>query len=263
VGGQDASPSTNGGQVVCPAGWQLVWSDEFNGPAGSAADASKWLYESGNGSGGWGNAELEYYRPGNANGAMDGHGNLMITAKQETYGGFQYTSARLKTQGLATWTYGHIEARIKVPFGQGMWPAFWLLGDDIAKDGWPGCGEIDVMENIGKEPSKVHGTIHGPGYSGGSGPTAVYTLAGGATFADDFHIFAIDWEQNAIHWSVDGQVYATKTPQDIGSGNTWVYGHPFFILLNLAVGGQWPGNPDNSTTFPQTMTIDYVRVCQK
>lgn len=261
--GVEAGSGDDGGALAgpCPSGWRLVWSDEFAGPAGATADAAKWAYETGNGSGGWGNAELEYYRA--QNGVLDGNGNLVITARQESYGGFNYTSARLKTQGKASWTYGHIESRIKIPFGQGMWPAFWLLGADIASVSWPGCGEVDVMENIGKEPTKVHGTMHGPGYSGGAGPTATYTLPGAGKVADDFHVFAIEWEANVIRWYVDGTLYSTKTPADIGTGNTWVFDKPAFILLNLAVGGSWPGSPDSTTSFPQTMIVDYVRVCQR
>ena len=246
---------------ACPSGWNLVWSDEFDGAAGANVDTSKWVYETGNGSNGWGNSELEYYQ--SQNGLLDGNGNLVITAKQENFSGFNYTSARLKTQGKTSWSYGHIESRIKIPYGQGVWPAFWLLGNDIDSVSWPGCGEIDVMENIGKEPTKVHGTLHGPGYSGGAGPTAVYTLSDTGKFADDFHVFAIEWEANVIRWYVDGTLYSTKTPTDIGSGNTWVFAKPFFVLLNLAVGGSWPGSPDSTTTFPQIMTVDYVRVCQR
>jgi beta-glucanase (GH16 family) len=257
----DTASGADGGSGPCPAGWNLAWSDDFDGVSGATADSNKWVYETGNGSGGWGNSELEYYR--SQNGVLDGSGNLVITAKQETVSGFNYTSARLKTQGKSTWTYGHVESRIKIPYGQGVWPAFWLLGDDINTNSWPACGEIDVMENIGKEPTKVHGTVHGPGYSGGAGPTATYTLPGSGKLADDFHVFAIEWETNVIRWYIDGTLYSTKTPADIGSGNTWVFDKPFFILLNFAVGGGWPGNPDSTTTLPQTMTVDYVRVCQR
>jgi beta-glucanase (GH16 family) len=193
---------------------------------------------------------------------LDRKGNLVITAKQESIGGFPYTSARLKTRGKAAWTYGRIEARIKVPIGQGIWPAFWLLGSDINTISWPACGEIDVMENLGSMPSEVHGTLHGPGYSVGAGPTATYTLPDGARFADDFHRFAVAWEPGTTRWYVDDMLYSTKTPADIGKGNAWVFDQPFFILLNLAVGGNWPGSPDATTSFPQTMTVDCVRVCQ-
>jgi beta-glucanase (GH16 family) len=258
----DGAQSSDGNQDPCPAGYQLAWSDEFEGTAGSGVDPAKWVFDTGNGDGGWGNGELEYYRDGTSNAALDGNGNLVITARQESYGGFQYTSARMKTQSLAEWTYGHIEARIRLPYGHGLWPAFWLLGNDISTNSWPACGEIDVAENIGSEPTKVHGVIHGPGYSGSSGPEGIYPLPQGERFADDYHLFAIDWDQDSIRWYVDGQPYSTKTPQDIGH-NAWVFQHPFFILLNVAVGGQWPGKPDSSTVFPQTMMVDYVRVCQR
>ena len=258
-GGVDADPGS------CPAGWKLSWSDEFNGPAGTAADASKWVYESGNGSGGWGNSELEYYRTGNANGALDGNGNLVIAAKQETYGGFQYTSARMKTQGLSggSWTYGHIEARIKIPYGQGIWPAFWMLGNDISSNSWPACGEIDIMENIGKEPSINHGSLHMPasGTSSDSQLTGSYTLKN-AKLSDDFHTYAIEWSASSIDFYFDGNLYESQTPAS-ATGRTWEFDKPFFILLNVAVGGQWPGSPDGTTVFSQTMTVDYVRVCQK
>ena len=240
------------------ATYKLVWSDEFSGAAGAAVDSSKWTYDVGGN--GWGNNELEYYTTGNANAAMDGNGNLAITAKSQSMNGMNYTSARLKTLGVASWTYGRIEARIKIPKGQGLWPAFWLLGTDINSNPWPACGEIDVFENIGKEPNIIHGSIHGPGYSGASGPTAQTSLS--APVGDAFHVFAIEWEQTTIRWYVDGTLYSTKTQSSIPAGATWVYSHPFFILLNVAVGGGWPGNPDSTTTFPQQMLVDYVRVCQ-
>lgn len=146
-----------------------------------------------------------------------------------------------------------------MPRGQGMWPAFWMLGADFGQVGWPASGEIDIMENVGFEPSTVHGTLHGPGYSGGNGIGAGYTLPGGEQFADDFHTFAVDWAPDRISWSVDGQVYQTRTPADTG-GNPWVFNKPFFLILNLAVGGDWPGPPDGNTTFPQELVVDYVRV---
>jgi len=240
-------------------GYNLVWSDEFNGPAGSAVDNTKWTFDVGGT--GWGNNELEYYTNGTNNAALDGAGNLVITAKKESMSGKDYTSARIKTQGLKTFTYGRIEARMKIAQGQGIWPAFWMLGEDIGTNPWPACGEIDIMENIGKEPNILHATIHGPGYSAGEGPTKQYMLP--APVASAFHVFAIEWEMNAIRWYVDGTLYSTKTPADLPNGSNWVYSHPFFIILNLAVGGGWPGNPDNTTTFPQTLQVDYVRVCQK
>jgi beta-glucanase (GH16 family) len=242
----------------------VTWSDDFNGAAGSAPDPAKWTLETG-GSGN-GNHELQYYTNSTSNAALDGNGNLVITARKNTdpglqcwYGTCQYTSARLNTARTFTQKYGHFESRIKVPRGQGMWPAFWMLGDNLGSAGWPNSGEIDIMENVGKEPGTVHGTIHGPGYSGSGGIGAAYTLPGGKSFADDFHVFAVDWSPEKITWSVDGQAYETRTPADL-NGNKWVYDHPFFLILNLAVGGDWPGSPDGNTSFPQTMTIDYVRV---
>ncbi len=244
------------------AGWKLVWSDEFNAPDNSPVDTTKWITESGGN--GWGNQELEYYttRPENS---FEQGGNLVIKVLQEKYTGADgvardYTSARLKTLGKFSQKYGRFEARIKIPQGQGIWPAFWMLGDDIGKVGWPKCGEIDIMESIGKEPAMVHGTIHGLGYSGDKGISAPYSLPPDQHFADDFHLYAVEWEPKAIRFYVDDHLYATRTPADLPKGTKWLYNHPFFILLNVAVGGGWPGNPDATTIFPQTMLVDYVRV---
>jgi beta-glucanase (GH16 family) len=247
------------------AGWTLVWSDEFNGSDGSPVDSSKWVLESGGN--GWGNQELEYYTTRSQN-AFQHDGNLVIKVLEEKYTGTDgvsrnYTSARLKTQGKFSQVYGKFEARIKIPRGQGIWPAFWMLGDNIDKPGWPDCGEIDIMENIGKEPSMVHGTIHGPGYSGSDGISSPYSLPPDQRFADDFHIYAVEWEPEVIRFSVDEHLYATLTPAELPKAAKWVYDHPFFLLLNVAVGGGWPGNPDASTVFPQTMLVDYVRVYKR
>jgi beta-glucanase (GH16 family) len=251
-----------GGLAAATSGWTLVWSDEFNGPSGTAVDPSKWVSETGGD--GWGNQELEYYTTRLQN-AYQQDGNLVIKALQEKYTGADgvsrnYTSARLKTLGKFTQAYGRFEARIKVTRGQGMWPAFWMLGDDIEKAGWPASGEIDIMENIGKEPLLVHGTIHGPGYSGANGIGAPAALPLDKRFADDFHVYAVEWEPNAIRFYVDDHLYATRTPADLPKGAKWVYDHPFFMLLNVAVGGGWPGDPDATTIFPQEMLVDYVRV---
>jgi beta-glucanase (GH16 family) len=240
----------------CPdTTWKLTWGDDFEGASGSAVDSSKWAYDSGPN---WYNGELQYYASGADNASLDGDGNLVIEARKETREGRQYTSARLKTEGKKTFTYGRFEGRMKLPYGQGLWPAFWMLGGNS----WPNTGEIDIMENLGREPSIAHGTIHGPNYSAAAGPTATYTLPGDAKFSDDFHVFAIEWEENAIRWYVDDTLYSTKTPADI-SGKTWVFDHGFFFLLNVAVGGEWPGDPDATTVFPQKMVIDYVHVCEK
>jgi beta-glucanase (GH16 family) len=248
-----------------PARWRLVWSDEFNGPTGSAVDSTKWSFDLGGN--GWGNDELETYTSRTANAYVQ-DGSLVIKAIKETFTGADnrtrdYTSARLLTRRKFSQTYGRFEARIKIPFGQGIWPAFWMLGDNIDTVHWPNCGEIDIMENIGKEPSVVHGTFHGPGYSGGKGVGAPYTLTGGRKFSDDFHTFAVEWEPNVIRFYVDGHLYQTRTPADLPHGASWVFDHPFFIILNVAVGGGWPGNPDATTVFPQQMQVDYVRVYKR
>ncbi|GGL64004.1 hydrolase [Streptomyces fumigatiscleroticus] len=240
-----------------------TFSDTFDGPAGTAVDSSKWQIETGDNVN---NHERQYYTSGNKNAALDGQGHLVITARRENpanyqcwYGTCQYTSARLNTSGKFTAQYGHVEARMKIPRGQGMWPAFWMLGNDLGQVGWPNSGEIDIMENVGFEPSTVHGTIHGPGYSGSGGIGAGYTLPNGQAFADAFHTFAVDWAPDSITWSVDGTVYQRRTPADLG-GKTWVYNKPFFLILNLAVGGYWPGDPDGSTAFPQQLVVDHVSV---
>jgi len=238
--------------------WKLVWSDEFNGAREAPPDPSKWTYDLGGG--GWGNQELETYTKNVENIFQDGHGHLIIRAVKNESGG--YTSARIKTQDKFTVKYGKIEARIKIPHGQGMWPAFWMLGDNISSAGWSKCGEIDVMENIGKEPSMIHGTVHGPGYSGKGGISSPYSLPGGAAISDDFHVYGVEWSADSIQFLFDDHPYATVTPASLPKGTVWVYDHPFFLLLNLAVGGAWPGNPDASTKFPQTMLVDWVRVWQ-
>ncbi len=230
--------------------WTLVWEDEFNGTNGTLPDATKWTYDLG--ANGWGNNELENYTNNTAN-VQQKDGNLVITAIKS---GTSYTSARIKTQGLYDHAYGRVEARIKIPQGQGIWPAFWMLGNDIATVNWPNCGEIDIMENIGKQPTIVYGTLHGPTQFsiGGS-----YTLPTGK-LADDFHIYAIEWEPTQIRIYFDNILYTTKTTADIPQGVHWPFDHPFFIILNVAVGGNWPGNPDATTVFPQQMLVDYVRV---
>ncbi|HLK35049.1 MAG TPA: glycoside hydrolase family 16 protein [Terriglobales bacterium] len=242
----------------------LTWSDEFNEPDGSAPDPGKWAVETGGN--GWGNNELEYYTDRPRNVRVEGE-NLVITARREDYTGKDgvtrhFTSARIKTQGKFSQAYGRFEARIRIPHGQGMWPAFWMLGADIDQVGWPDCGEIDIMENIGREPFTVHGTIHGPGYSGSEGIGSPFRLRK-QRFTDKYHVFAVEWEPNLIRFYVDQHLYATRTPAELPAGKTWVYNHPFFIILNLAVGGNWPGNPDPSTVFPQKMLVDYVRVYRR
>lgn len=188
----------------------------------------------------------------------DGAGHLAITARAESYGGREYTSGRIHTGGRFAQAYGRFEARIKVPSGRGIWPAFWTLGENLGGVGWPACGELDVMEVVG-DFSVNHGSAHGPGYSGGNPLTGTYRLPSGS-LADDFHVYAIEWEPNEVRWYVDDVMYERRTPADLPPGARWVYDHPFFLLLNVAVSGNWPGAPDASTRFPQTMLVDYVRV---
>ena len=250
---------------AAPSQWQLTWSDEFDGANGSLPDATKWT--SVTGGGGWGNRELEYYTA-RADNAHQEFGNLVITAARETYTGPEgvtrdFTSARLKTAGKFSQTYGRFEARIKMPAGRGVWPAFWLLGDDIAQTGWPACGEIDIAELVGSAPATILGTIHGPGYSGSAGVSSKYTLSAGKSFSDGFHTFAVDWAPNLIRFYIDDVLYATRTPAGLPPGSRWVFDRPFFIILNVAVGGNLPGPPDDSTAFPQTMRVDYVRVFKR
>ena len=240
----------------------LVWSDEFNGPNGSMPNPKKWKVVT-NGSG-YGNRELEYYtdRPANIH---EANGNLVITARKGTFTGpdgqkRDYTSARIESRGLFDVQYGRIEARIKMPKGQGLWPAFWLLGSDYKTTGWPACGEIDIVENVGFEPSTVHGSLHGPGYSGANPLTGTYTLPGNQRFSDGFHLFAIEWEPKEIRFYVDNHLYETQTADSLPTNKRWAFDHPFYIVLNLAVGGYWPGNPNATTHFPESMLVDYVRV---
>jgi beta-glucanase (GH16 family) len=261
--------SSGGGatlQLPPAKGWTLVWSDEFNGADGSAPDSSKWTYDTGGK--GWGNNELECYTNRLQNSQIQG-GNLVITARKESTSCSDgvascYTSARLKTQGLFSQAYGRFEARVKIPAGQGMWPAFWMLGNDITSAGWPKCGEIDIMENIGKEPGGVHGSLHGPSTTGPTSDlTSTFSLPGGPKFADDFHLYAVEWEPGVVRFYVDSNLYATFNQSQWPAGGAWVFDHPFFLILNVAVGGDWPGLPDNTTRFPQQMLVDYVRVYTK
>lgn len=243
--------------------WTLTWADEFDGEANTAPNATKWGYDLGGG--GWGNNELQSYTNRPQNAYMDGEGHLVIKVLKETFTGSDritrnYTSTRLLSKGKFEQRYGRFEVRARVPFGQGLWPAFWMLGNNIDSAGWPSCGEIDIMEQVGRQPSVNHGTLHGPGYSGGNPLTGTFTLPNAEKFADDFHTFAVEWEANAIRFYVDGNLYHTKTPANVPAGSRWVFDHPFFMILNVAVGGSFPGNPDDTTSFPQTLVVDYVRV---
>lgn len=244
--------------------WILTWSDEFNGPTGSAPDPNKWVVESGGN--GWGNNELEYYTA-RAKNVRQENGNLVIEAFKERFVGpdgvqRDYTSARLKSEGRFSQRYGRFEARIQIPSGQGSWPAFWMLGDDYPVKGWPACGEMDVMESFGTEAQTIQGSLHGPGYSGTNPLTTAYQLPRGR-FSDSFHVFAVEWEPQVVRFYVDDKLYATRTPADLPAGKPWVFDHPFFVLLNLAIRGDLPGWPGDSSAFPQRMLVDYVRVYRR
>lgn len=237
-------------------GWEVTWMDEFAGPAGSPPDPRRWVYDLGGG--GWGNKELQVYTQSRENVFLDGSGHLVIRAIRRA--NEEYTSGRIKTLGRFAAQYGKVEARIKIPSGQGLWPAFWMLGAGIGDKGWPQCGEIDIMENIGKEPSVVHGTVHGPGYAGAGALSAQTSLRGGGRLSDDFHIYAVQWAAGEIAVFLDGVQYGRFTPASLPAGAAWVFDNPFFLLLNLAVGGEWPGVPDNETPFPSRMMVDWVKV---
>ncbi len=240
--------------ILVPAGWAIDWHDEFDG---TALDRGKWVPEPGGQDNG--NNEKQFYTERPENLRVAG-GMLVLEAHREAYGGKEFTSARIKTAGLQERTYGRYEARIKIPRSQGIWPAFWMLGADIKTVGWPRCGEIDIMENIGKEPGIVHGTLHGPGYSGEHAFGAPSKLESGA-YADDFHVYAVEWEPRQIRWYRDGILYHTATPDKVKG--EWVFEHPFYVILNLAVGGYWPGYPDQTTVLPQRMLVDWVRVYKR
>ena len=259
--------SANGAELSETSDWKLVWSDEF---AGNSLDTAKWTVESG---GNPANNELQYYTPGDNIGLHDGH--LTITARLQEYGGRHYTSGRLMTKHKAFWTYGRVEARIKLPYGQGMWPAFWMLGENIDQVDWPLCGEIDIMEMVGgigpkdvKRDALILGSLHRPNLAPGhiiSTPkslTADHGLAGDGRFSDEFHTFAVEWDAAAIRYLVDGHEYEVIDISSNADGFE-VFRRPFFIVLNLAVGGDLPGSPDATTVWPQQMVIDWVRVYQK
>jgi beta-glucanase (GH16 family) len=258
ISGCDNKPE----QQLPARNWELVWSDDFDGLAGTAPDATKWDYDRGRGlNGGWGNNELQYYTDRPQNVAQDGKGNLVITAIKESFSGANYTSARIKTQGKFTQKYGKFEARLKTPYGQGLWPAFWMLGDNVNQDnfGWPKCGEIDIMEQRGALPSVTNSAIHGPGFSGANPIQGYFTLYNNR-FDKDFHTYSVEWFEDRIDFFVDDYLFQRITKADVLAKGEWVYDHPFFMLLNVAVGGNYGGVPAADTFFPQQMVIDYVKV---
>lgn len=250
---------TDNVQTINQRNWQLVWSDDFDGAAGVSPDAEKWKFDIGVGpnNDGWGNAELEYYTDRPSNASLDGNGNLAITARSELYSGSAFTSARIKTAGLFEQAYGRFEARIKTPWGPGIWPAFWMLGSNVETVGWPQCGEIDILELRGQKPNIMNGTLHGPGYSGAASITKSFAFENDR-FDVDFHLFAVEWGTDYIDFFVDNTLYQRLTPENVTG--EWVFDHPFYIILNVAVGGNYLGFPTSQTPFPQSMIIDYVKV---
>ncbi|WP_275005630.1 discoidin domain-containing protein [Promicromonospora iranensis] len=237
----------------------LVWSDEFDGAAGTPANASRWTIDPGLPQ----NNEQQVYTP-SGNGFHDGQGNFVLEARREDRDGRQYTSHRMNTSGTFNTQYGRFEARVKVPEGRGLWPAFWMMGSDFL-DGrpWPYNGEIDIMEFIGQDPTRAHSTLHAPAYNGGGGYGGGYTLPDGSKISDGFHTWAAEWDSKGIQFSLDGRdvFYADRDTVESTRG-PWVYDHDFYMILNLAVGGDWPGPPDATTPFPSRMLVDYVRVYQ-
>lgn len=234
--------------------WTLVWSDEFDGATGALPSASNWKFDVGTG---WGNQQLEYDTDRAANASLDGNGHLVITARREPFMGSAYTSARITTEGKRTFRYGKVEARLQLPSGRGLWPAFWLLGANTPTVGWPASGEIDIMEYRGQAPSTVHSTIHGPGYFAGGGITKALTLPN-TRFDNSFHIFTVEWSAEQIDFLVDGERYHAIRKDEVPG--RWVFDLPFYVILNVAVGGTFVGSPDQFTPFPQSMVVDWVRV---
>ncbi|MEO0323564.1 MAG: glycoside hydrolase family 16 protein [Myxococcota bacterium] len=246
------------------SGFNLTFEDEFEGAAGSPPDLSKWAFDIGTGTNGWGNNELQNYtgRPDNV--SLDGNGNLVITARREDFAESGFTSGRIKTQGLFEQRYGRFEARMRLPGpGAGLWPAFWMLGSEFGDESsnvpWPFVGEIDVMENIGDEET-IYGTVHGPGYSGGDS-IGRRLVTPGEDYTADFHVYRVDWDPSSIRWYVDGDLYFTLQVGD--TPGDWVFDTPFFMILNLAVGGSFPGSPTDATPFPAELVVDWVRVYER
>ena len=258
TGGSPTTPPAQPADPTFPA-TRLVFNDEFNGAAGSKPDAAKWTIDPGTGQ----NGEVQYYTD-NANAAMNGAGALVIEARRETAGGRDYTSHRMNTSNKFHVQYGRIEARIKVPKGNGLWPAFWMMGADfLTGRPWPYNGEVDIMEVLGRNTTEAYSTLHAPAYNGGGGYGLKYTAAGGADLAADFHIWAAEWDSDGIRFFLDGQLVFTAAKDTVeATRGPWIFDHPFYLILNLAVGGDFPGPVDATTPFPSQMLVDYVRVYQ-
>jgi beta-glucanase (GH16 family) len=250
--------ATAASAAVAPAA-TTSWASEFNGANGTRADPRQWTAVTGGG--GWGNHDLETYTTSPRNSVVR-DGKLVVTARRETVTGPDgvtrgYTSARLETRGKFTMQYGTVSARIKLPQGAGLFPAFWMLGNDFDQVGWPASGEFDVMENLGQTPRVVTAGLHGPGMTGGVGSTAYRSPT---SLSTAYHVYSMTWKPDSVSFSLDGKVFVTKRKADLPAGATWVFDHPFYLLLNLAVGGDWPKTPPATTTFPASMYVDWVRV---
>ena len=252
-----------------PPPWALVWSDEFDGPAGSSVDTTKWHFDLGDGCPGvcgWGNNEKEYYRSDTSNIQLNGSSQLQIVARVATDSircyyspRCKYTSAKITTNGKMFADQGRVEARIKLAGGQGLWPAFWMLGKNIGTVGWPTCGELDIMENKGSQTTVTSSAVHGPGYSGNT-PFA-HTYSPGAT--TDYHVYAVEWDSQSIHYFVDSAEHYSVTKASVLQHGNWVFDQQFFVILNLAVGGNFDRDPQSDAIFPATMLVDYVRVYKR
>jgi beta-glucanase (GH16 family) len=248
--------------------WTLAWSDEFNGKAGAPVDSTVWSYDIGDGCAagicGWGNREKESYASATENVSLNGQGQLVIVARTAPagstcyYGACRYTSAKIKTQGKMLAQPGRVEARIKLPEGQGLWPAFWMLGNSFPATKWPDCGEVDIMENHGRAPSQTSSAMHGPGYFGNTPFAHGFTLPAGK-FSDDFHVFAVEWNTASVAFYVDSTLQYLVNRAEVERYGRWVFDQPFFVVLNLAVGGNFDGDPASDTILPATMLVDYVR----
>lgn len=243
--------------------WVLMWEDDFNGTAGAAPNPEYWTCEIGGG--GWGNEEWQFYTSSPNNVSLNGEGALAITAREQSldedcwYGKCRYTSSRITTQGKVSFTYGKVEARVRFPSGQGIWPAVWMLGADFSTSGWPNCGEIDIVENLGHEMHTIYGTVHGPDYYAHEGMGASLTVS--ENLADDYHVYSVIWDHDSIEWWFDDRRYHRVDMQSVRT-KKWVFDHNFYLIINLAIGGRWPGYPDAKTTFPQTLFVAWVRVYQ-
>lgn len=259
-------------QAAPQGAWRLVWSDEFQGAAGAPIAGGRWTFDLGDGCGsgncGWGNQEKQWYTSDPANASLTGDGMLAIVARRASagstcyYGPCRYTSAKVKTSGRRSVRHGRVEARIRLPAGQGLWPAFWMLGDDIASVGWPASGELDIMEHHGSMPGNVSSAMHGPGYNGDAAIWRAYTPAG-ANFTTGFHVYAVEWDSSAVHFFVDEVEHFAVTRAQVEARGTWAFDRPFYIILNLAVGGTFDGDPKSDDVLPATMLVDYVRVFER